>query len=189
MNIEDRLFERVDTVGIEGLTQPEKYYWLIWLLEAEANNGGLEQFFDSSAEYVEESIIALRAIGANNMATLLNQAKISIASQGNVEENLEIREISNKFTDYPDNLGALLQSYIENNISDFHGPENELEMWRQQKARGVDTTPRVVTRTIDFEKEAKLDEQYSSRKCPECHQPVPDYRKTCKKCGYPIGRV
>ena len=189
MNIEDRLFERVEAVGVEGLTEPEKYYWLIWLLEAEANNGGLEQFFYSCAEYAAESIKALNSVGAKNMSSLLSQAKRIADTQANIEENSELREISNKFTDYPDDLAALLEKYVENNIAEFHGPKNELELWEQRKARGADTTPRVVTRNIDFEEEAKIDEQFSSRHCPECNQPVPDYRKTCKKCGYPIGRT
>ena len=190
VGIEDRVFHRIDSVGYDNLTEAEKCYWLIWIVEAEANNGGLEQFFDnSSGSLAEETVIALDKIGAHNMASLLKKAAVSANNFGTSDDNSEIRSISNEFTDYPDDLGTLLDKYVENNASSFLGPKTEAELWEQKKALGKSTAPQVVTRDIDFYKEAEIDAKYSSRKCPECLQPVPDYRKTCKKCGYPIGRA
>ena len=31
--------------------------------------------------------------------------------------------------------------------------------------------------------------RYSSRDCPECHYPIPNYRRTCYVCGFLAGRV
>lgn len=187
MKVEDIVFERVETVGAENLTEVEKYYWLLWLVEAEANNGGLEAFLENSFEYAKETIKALNAVKALKMAEILeNAVNLYESSRKNIDSN-EMRGFSNNFTDYPDNLGQLIDSYINENRDKLLGPKNELELWKSKKARNANT-PRFVTKDIDYEKEALEDAQYSSRNCPECSQPVPDYRKTCKKCGYPIGK-
>jgi hypothetical protein len=187
MKVDDIVFERVATVGVENLTEVEKYYWLLWLVEAEATNGGLEAFLENSFEYARETIKALKAVKAQKMADILGKAvDLYESSTKNLDSN-EMRDFSNAFTDYPDNFRKLVENYINENRDRLLGPKNELELWESRKARNANT-PRFVTKDIDYEKEALDDAQYSSRKCPECNQPVPDYRKTCKKCGYPLGK-
>lgn len=187
MNIEEMVFERFEEVGFDDLTVAEKCYWLIWQLEAEANNGGLEKFLENSIQYSEETIEALNKVKAHEMASLLNEAVKLYKTDSEKIESDEMRSISNRFTDYPDVLGALLDDFISLNMSQLLGPKNDLELWESKKQRSQNV-PRFVTKEIDYEKEAKEDAKYSSRSCPECSQPVPDYRKTCKKCGYPVGR-
>ena len=97
--------------------------------------------------------------------------------------------LSDSFTDYPDDLGRLVDTYVGTHDEDFRGPRTLLDMWQSKRNRGVDTTPRVVTRKIDFAIEAERDRPHSSRPCPVCDYPSPDYRKTCKRCGFPHGRV
>jgi hypothetical protein len=187
MNTEEMVFVRFEEVGFDNLTDVEKCYWLIWQLEAEANNGGLEQFIENSIQYSEVTIEALKKVKALKMASLLSEAiKLYKAAPEKLESN-EMRSLSNSFTDYPDELGVLLDSFINQNKSQLLGPKNDLELWQAKKKLGQNV-PRFVTKEIDYEKEAKEDAKYSSRSCPECSQPVPDYRKTCKKCGYPVGR-
>jgi hypothetical protein len=36
---------------------------------------------------------------------------------------------------------------------------------------------------------AEEDASLTDRRCPECEVPCPSYRKTCKVCGYAIGRA
>jgi hypothetical protein len=36
---------------------------------------------------------------------------------------------------------------------------------------------------------AEKDADTTSRRCPKCGSPCPEYRKTCKACGFEIGRL
>lgn len=188
MNIEDRVLDRVDSVGFENLSDPEKTYWLIWLLEAEANNGGLEEFFESNENKAQLTYQALLNIKAKQMAEIFLKAKNLYEKDKGSIYSEEMWALSNKFTDYPDPLGQLIDNYVQANEAEFYGPKNEMEMWASKKAKGQNV-PRFVTKEIDYKAEAIEDEKYSSRVCPECSQPVPDYRKSCKKCGFPVGRL
>ncbi|MFO6425497.1 DUF4375 domain-containing protein [Motilimonas sp. KMU-193] len=187
MNIEEMVFVRFDEVGFDSLTEVEKCYWLIWQLEAEANNGGLEAFLENSIQYSKETIDALEKVKAYKMASLLSHAVDLYTEDTEKLESNEMRSLSDCFTDYPDKLGDLLDSYVNQNTSQLLGPKTDIELWQAKKKLGQNV-PSFVTKEIDYEVEAKEDAKYSSRACPECSQPVPDYRKTCKKCGFPVGR-
>lgn len=39
------------------------------------------------------------------------------------------------------------------------------------------------------QKLAAQDAAFTDRRCPECGAPCPSYRKTCKACGFAIGRL
>lgn len=188
MKIEDRVQDRVDSVGFENLSNPEKTFWLIWLLEADANNGGLEKFFESDDDKAELTYQALLSLKANEMAEIFFKAKSLYENDKSSIFTEKMRVLPNKFTDYPDPLGDLIDTYVQENKGEFHGPKNELEMWisKQSKDQHV---PQFVTKEIDYKTEAIEDMKYSSRVCPECSQPVPDYRKSCKRCGFPVGRL
>ena len=81
-----------------------------------------------------------------------------------------------------------LASYVAENDAGFLGPRTEWELWESKVNRGYDTTPHYVTREMDFEEEAKKDRENSSRDCPHCGYPSPDYRSRCKRCDCPHGR-
>ena len=74
MNTHEMVFTRHAEVGFENLTDVEKCYWLIWLMETEVNNGGLERFFLTSIQYSEKTIEALKKVKALKMASLLSEA-------------------------------------------------------------------------------------------------------------------
>ena len=188
MKIEDRVQDRIDSVGFKNLSIPEKTYWLIWLLEADANNGGLEKFFESRNNQADLTYQALLDIKATLMAEIFLDAKNLYDTDAESIFSSAMRVLSNQFTDYPDPLGQLIDKYVKDNEAEFYGPTNEMEMWVSKKAKGQNT-PRFLTKEIDYKAEAIEDKNYSSRHCPECGQPVPDYRKSCKKCGFPVGRV
>jgi hypothetical protein len=205
VEIIDAIQERIERDGISALTEPERYYRAIYFLEGEANNGSFHQFFwNLPGSLAHEALAALKAVGANRMAGLLDDA-IALFPGRLIPDDDAARQmllddlgeattatmnrLSDRFIDYPDDLGRLVDSYVGTHNEEFRGPRILLEMWQSKRSRGVDTTPRVVTRQIDFAVEAERDRPYSSRPCPVCDYPSPDYRKTCKRCGFPHGRV
>jgi hypothetical protein len=54
-------------------------------------------------------------------------------------------------------------------------PEQEMARRRRARERAIDDAIRLV--------------RYASRNCPGCHYPVPNYRVTCRICGFAVGRV
>lgn len=183
-SIEERVFFRLETVGFGALSVAEKTYWLIWTLEAVANNGGIDTFLEDHADIAEAAAEALERIGANAMCGLVREGIHAYE----LNDNSKLEDVNQQFCNYPDDVGALLENYVSLNAQDFLGPSTKKVLWEEAKRSGMDTSPRFVTKQIDFEQEAISDKPYSSRNCPKCEQPVPDYRQTCKKCGYPLGR-
>jgi hypothetical protein len=197
IEIIESVSERVARDGLSALTEPERFYRAIWLLEAEVANGGFEQFFfNCSAADVRDAIAGLRAIGAPQMAVLLSRAVDLCCEPATSTPHLHhlttsqaesLNGLSNRFSDYPEDLSALVSAYVERHDSHFRGPRTPLELWHSKRARGESTVPRYAARQMDFEREAESDRAISSRSCPECGYPNPDYRRTCKRCGYPHG--
>jgi hypothetical protein len=203
VSIMDSIGERIEAEGFDALTDPERYYWAIWWLESEANNGTFDQYFsNSSGELALEALQGLKAVGAKQMADIFQLAidmfpssqvpkdrqqrnKILDSFTSSEEERLE--KLSHEFTDYPDDLPFLLNVYVKKHEEYFLGPKTLLEQWKARRARGANTQPQVVSKW-DLDKEAAADAQFTDRKCPICGQPAPNYKKTCKRCGYPYGR-
>lgn len=81
-NTEIDLFEVSEAVwarerehGYAGLTGPERVFLCVWNLEAEVNNGGFGQYFDNSAgDHAAATPAALRSLGADEMAELVERA-------------------------------------------------------------------------------------------------------------------
>jgi hypothetical protein len=60
---------------VSQLTQPQKTIYVIWLVEAEVNNGGFNQFyFNSSGKYADAAETAFQQIGAVQHADLMKRA-------------------------------------------------------------------------------------------------------------------
>ncbi len=204
VDVLDSIGERIARDGLASLTDPERFYRAIWVLECEANNGSFHQFYSNdSGSLAHEALAGLRAVGAHKMAALF-EASLALFPDSNIPDEREARNalleamsepqlaamdrLAWEFVDYPDDLAALLQTYVLAHDADFRGPRTLLDMWRSKRARGADTTP-LYTREIDFAIEAEKDRHNSSRPCPVCDYPSPDYRATCKRCGFPLGTV
>lgn len=199
------IFERVELVGYSGLTEAEQNWHAVWRLEAEANNGSFEQFFRNvPGTWAFHALRGLEAVGARRMKAVLDSAidlfpdreipedhttRNAILDSFSEDRMAEMDRLASEFTDYPDPLAELLARYFAENAPGFPGPRTHLELWLSRRARGADTAPQFITRTIDIDKEAAIDRNYSSRPCPECGYPSPDYRPSCKRCGYPHGRA
>ena len=64
-----------DQRAISDLSAAEKTFWLTWSFQAETDNGGLRQFFfNNSGEWAQETVDALKDVGASEIADLLQNA-------------------------------------------------------------------------------------------------------------------
>ena len=117
------------------LTDHQKQFYLNQNLEREINNGGFNQYFiNSSGDNAHETILSLKAIGANKTADILQEAinqfpdKIVPKDRDErteiVEEIEEIADevwddLDQKFYEYEDDLNSLNLEYIKKNRDFF----------------------------------------------------------------------
>jgi hypothetical protein len=117
------------------LSDSEKVIVYIEELEREVNNGGFQQFFyNTSGDYAEETIIALKKIDSKIFLGLIEKA-INEFPNGIVPKNrnerqqiLEIieekasstwEELDSQFFKYEENIYSLLIAFIKSNLKDF----------------------------------------------------------------------
>jgi hypothetical protein len=196
--------ERVERDGYSSLSWPERLYHGVWWLLFVAYGPGFEQYFvDAPQEWIDAAREGLAEIGAQGMLAAFDEAlrllpwkeptadaarRYELFSRLSQEALDQIYEFSSRFTDQPYPAEAL-ELFAERFDHLFTGPRTELALWKSKIARGVDTTPRYVSKVMDFSKEAEKDRPYSSRSCPHCGYPSPDYRPRCKRCDFPHGRA
>ena len=126
----DNLYLTVENIGdFERLNEGQRVAFCILLLEMEVNNGGFHQFFSNSSGYfVPETILALKRIGADTTAAILERA-IAIAypngfpdDRNQYEEALrfddavldELDRVDSAFYGYEDDLTSLVNDYLRN---------------------------------------------------------------------------
>lgn len=62
--------------GFDGLSEPEKRYFAVQLVQLEVYNGGFDQyFFNSSASYYDHAVAGLEEMGADQVLALLQRAR------------------------------------------------------------------------------------------------------------------
>lgn len=69
--------------------------------------------------------------------------------------------------------------FLDEDSGGVIGPNEALEM-----ALGIESQEQERKRRA-----AEKDATSTSRRCPKCGSPCPEYRKTCKVCGFEIGRA
>lgn len=93
------------TETVLNFSKARQAIYLIWLLEAEVNNGGYNQFyFNSSSQFVELVPDALKLVGAKQFLDLTIKANNIFRSQnGNSKGNKDIslEEFSKSYEDNP----------------------------------------------------------------------------------------
>jgi hypothetical protein len=120
--------QREATHGFSHLAENERVFSLVWSLEGELNNGGFNQFFFNSAgNRAAETTNALRAIGAEHTASILEQAILVFGPSGPArdwalrQEQLNalpndaidaLSKLDTVFLKYTDNLSALLANFM-----------------------------------------------------------------------------
>ena len=115
------------------LSASERVFILAWEVEAEVNNGGFNQFFFNSAgDRASATAAALRAIGAERMASIVDRAN-SLFPEGppadrsvrqnfleGIDPDTELfEELDKEFYSYPDDLSALLYRFVTEHRSDI----------------------------------------------------------------------
>lgn len=67
--------DRWEQLGVAGLLPPERDYVLLWVLHAEASNGGLDLYLsNSSGDDALDTLAALERYGQHDMAAALRSA-------------------------------------------------------------------------------------------------------------------
>jgi len=120
---------------INELSNPQKIFHYVQELEREVNNGGFNQYFwNSSGDYAMDTVEALKAIGANKTATIVQKA-IDRFPNANVPVNKDEREelvekieetanpvwneLDQKFFLYEDDINTLNIEFIKKNRTEF----------------------------------------------------------------------
>jgi hypothetical protein len=124
-------------VEFQNQSAEQRVFSAIWALESQVNNGGFFQYFSSwDGETANFAPVALRLIGANACAEIVERA-LKLVSEVALpdchdERNDLINELGNEVEDklngidseffaYPDNLTELLFDYVRSNPNVF-GP-------------------------------------------------------------------
>lgn len=195
--------ERIQLVGLAGLTPPERCYHLLDNFIADFQNGGLWQYLQNQGEHATSLADACRVLGADELAdsltkiiTIIGPLPTEVEPRSEyldaLDEGTTAAVVSimtdSKLDERVDGLWAPLQQFAQRHQAEFLGPKTTLELWRSKHARGESAQPSRA-KPIDLDAEAKRDASSTSRPCPACGQPCPAYRKSCKRCGFPLGRI
>lgn len=120
---------------MDKLTDPQKNFYYIESLAREVHNGGFAQFFENSdGEFAHEALEALRIIGAQYTAELVQKA-LALWPKGKVPKDRIEREellekmgekifdewdkLDQKFYTLKEDLYALLLEYVRKNKEAF----------------------------------------------------------------------
>lgn len=121
-----------DLADLKKLSFEDNIYFLVNVLIAEVFNGGFDQYFhNSSADYYEETIQALKVLRAFESLKLLESAKLIVfgslyvpIDQGlrfdfikNITDEISIKldELDRCFWKFPDQLDKKLHKFVEMN--------------------------------------------------------------------------
>lgn len=130
------LSDKINRLGFESLSHPEKVMNSVYWLETEINNGGFDQYyFNSSGNYAIDAPIALEEIGANRTAEIVKEAnsvfpgsspprdrdeRARILDQITEDIQEKWNELENRFFKYEDPLEVLQINYIKLNKNEFN---------------------------------------------------------------------
>jgi Domain of unknown function (DUF4375) len=133
--LSDSLNARVENGGPEGLSDAERTFVAIWTLEADVNNGGFDQyFFNSAGDHALLTPKALKAIGADQAAAIVEAANAVFGPAGPSRDRDERQRalealgddrtplfapIDQRFFAYPDDIQGLLAAYVEAHEEEF----------------------------------------------------------------------
>jgi hypothetical protein len=118
--------------GAKGLTKPQLYYLTLFWLDAEVKNGGFTQFyFNSSGDLAPQAVKAARAVGATELAGIIQQANALFGKNGPDPDrdkrmdqlsgiDLEgLEELDSRFYKSAEHLNQILPQYVASNSEVF----------------------------------------------------------------------
>ncbi len=132
----DRLFERIESQGLESLTLSERASFGLTWLYTETNNGGLHQFFFNDAgKLAPDALRGLEMVGAPATANILRRAMSVFPGGVVLAEQAERREflcevltpeqekllddLTTEFYRSPEPVAELLDTYIKRHPEEF----------------------------------------------------------------------
>lgn len=90
-SIAQPLAQRVVRAGLRSLSEPERTAYLVWSFAQELDNGGPDAFFyNASGRFAEQTVDALQAIAARDLAEALEEV-IEGFPDGEVPDDQEER--------------------------------------------------------------------------------------------------
>ena len=126
------VWERFEKEGVDGLTEPQRHYLTLRILDAEVRNGGFAQyFFNSSGDLAEYAVEAAKAVGAAAVASIIHDAVALFGDDGpnSDRENRhyqlagipedELERLTNAYYDSDDDLRVILPLYASRNSDHF----------------------------------------------------------------------
>jgi len=133
-----QLSERMEA-DFRKQNEVQRVFSAIWRLESEVNNGGFDQYLRfTDSEMIAHATIALRTIGANSCAAIVEQAIAQIAPLPTTEdarhatldalgdEALErLESLDSEFYAYPDDLTELFSSFVIRHPAEFGAVSTE----------------------------------------------------------------
>ncbi len=121
--------------NMDALTDSQKNFYFNQNLEREINNGGFNQYFvNSSGDFAHETILSLKAIGADKTADILQKAinqfpdkrvpkdrdtRIETVEQIQDTANDAWEELDQKFFEYQDDLNSLNLDFVKKHQDEF----------------------------------------------------------------------
>ncbi|QNR26010.1 DMP19 family protein [Croceimicrobium hydrocarbonivorans] len=135
------IFDNIETIFEEGeqytkdkiskLTKGQQAIFSIWMLQAEVNNGGFNQFYyNSSGQFSEMAKDGLEYIGAEKLAELVEKAN---KTYSDIKAELDSKDDGT--------IESFSESYEDNPLNDFDHKFYELE-----KAENLDSLQIVFIR-------------------------------------------
>ncbi|MFO0570326.1 MAG: DMP19 family protein [Polyangiaceae bacterium] len=122
-----RVHDSASGTGFETLSEAEKLYYAVGLVDGDVYNGGFDQyFFNSSGSFYAYALRGLQFIGATQSAQLLAQAKHALFGDSPVPtdiaerraylrtlslENPVLDSLDAQFWEDPDDLGSLMERF------------------------------------------------------------------------------
>ena len=132
----DLIYKRIETHGIAALSPSEKWYFALYWVYLEVDNGGFHQFLANDAgQFAQAALEGFNAIGAARTADIVRRvmaifpgARMSL----DVDERRNIlfalpahvqwtvlRDLTKEFYETPDDVPALLEEYVAKNATEF----------------------------------------------------------------------
>lgn len=133
INIDARWYNYITALPIK-----EKVTYHIAILDEEVSNGGFHQYFiNGYGQFAKDTILSLDLINAKQTGLILKKA-YDLINKDNLEDtcfrekilnneidslyedaelNMELNNLDEIYSDYPDNIGKLLLSFLASNIT------------------------------------------------------------------------
>jgi Domain of unknown function (DUF4375) len=121
--------------SIQELTEAQKQFYYNQNLEREVNTGGFEEYFaNSTGDFAHETILSLKAIGANHTADILQSAidqfpgkQVPKGSDARNELMQKLGEaaterwaaLDESFFEYKDDLNSLNLEFVKKHRAEF----------------------------------------------------------------------